>query len=63
MTSDRPYRQGMPADVAFAEVEKQKGKQFDPAAADAFLAIRDKVLQELQSETKRINPLFMRVAT
>jgi putative nucleotidyltransferase with HDIG domain len=33
MTSDRPYRQGMPAEVAFAEVDKQKGKQFDLHAA------------------------------
>jgi len=63
MTSDRPYRQGMPAEVAFAEVEKQKGKQFDPEAANAFLAIRERIVQEMQSETKRINPLFMRVAT
>src|SRR5207244_8098072 len=30
MTSDRPYRKGMAADVAFAEVAKQSGKQFDP---------------------------------
>src|SRR5439155_1069290 len=29
MTSDRPYRKGMPAEVAFAEIEKMKGKQFD----------------------------------
>src|SRR5437588_7789166 len=27
MTSDRPYRKGLPANVAFAEVEKQSGKQ------------------------------------
>src|SRR5262249_54538767 len=39
MTSDRPYRQGLPADAAFAEVEKMRGTQFDPAIADAFLKI------------------------
>ncbi|MBI2805377.1 MAG: HD domain-containing protein [Planctomycetes bacterium] len=55
MTSDRPYRKGMAADVAFAEVEKMRGKQFDPVAADAFLAIKHKVIQEMQSETKKIN--------
>jgi putative nucleotidyltransferase with HDIG domain len=54
MTSDRPYRPGMPADAAFAEVEKMKGLQFDPECAAAFLKIRQRVLQEMQSETKRI---------
>src|SRR5215472_11252071 len=37
MTSDRPYRKGMAFKVAFAEVEKQGGKQFDPECALAFL--------------------------
>lgn len=54
MTSDRPYRQGLPADVAFAEVEKQKGKQFDPDCANAFLAIRQNIVQQMQSDTKKI---------
>src|SRR5262249_11557662 len=43
MTSDRPYRKGMAAAVAFAEVEKQSGKQFDPACAAAFLEIRERI--------------------
>jgi putative nucleotidyltransferase with HDIG domain len=47
MTSDRPYRKGMSGEVAFAEVEKQSGKQFDPNAAAAFLAIRQRVLVEM----------------
>jgi putative nucleotidyltransferase with HDIG domain len=47
MTSDRPYRKGMPASVAFAEIEKQAGKQFDPAFAAAFLAIQAKILEEM----------------
>jgi putative nucleotidyltransferase with HDIG domain len=66
MTSDRPYRQGMPPDVAFAEVERQRGKQFDPVAADAFLKMRQRILQEMQSETKKIGmPAFpnLRLAT
>jgi HD-GYP domain-containing protein (c-di-GMP phosphodiesterase class II)/pSer/pThr/pTyr-binding forkhead associated (FHA) protein len=46
MTSDRPYRKGMPAEVAFAEVEKQTGKQFDPECAEAFLAIQEQVSPE-----------------
>ncbi|MCI0380168.1 MAG: HD domain-containing protein [Gemmataceae bacterium] len=54
MTSDRPYRQGMQPEVAFAELEKQKGKQFDPAMAAAFLSIRQRIVQEMQSETKKL---------
>jgi HD-GYP domain-containing protein (c-di-GMP phosphodiesterase class II) len=54
MTSDRPYRQGMPAEVAFAEVDKQKAKQFDPECALAFLRIRHRIAQEMQSDTKKI---------
>lgn len=54
MTSDRPYRQGMPADVAFEEIEKQRGKQFDPECAAGFLMIRQKIIQQMQSDTKKI---------
>ena len=55
MTSDRPYRKGMAHEIAFAEVEKMSGKQFDPEIADAFLAIKQRIVQEMQSETKRFN--------
>jgi putative nucleotidyltransferase with HDIG domain len=54
MTSDRPYRAGMPADAAFEEVSKQKGKQFDPHIADVFLEIRPQVLQQMQADTKKL---------
>lgn len=57
MTSDRPYRQHMPHDVAFGEVEKQAGKQFDPELAAAFLAIQSRIVQEMQSETKKLGLL------
>jgi putative nucleotidyltransferase with HDIG domain len=64
MTSDRPYRAGMPADVAFAEMEKQKGRQFDPECAAAFLAIRTQVVQEMQADTKKLGmgPSTLRLA-
>lgn len=39
MTSDRPYRKARGIEVAREEVRKFSGKQFDPAIADAFLAI------------------------
>lgn len=38
MTTDRPYRKGMNWEDAFAELHKQKGKQFDPYIVDAFTA-------------------------
>ena len=50
MTSDRPYRKGMAADAAFAELEKQKGKQFDPDIAAAFLEIRPCIVQQMTQE-------------
>src|SRR5205807_10186771 len=54
MTSERPYRKGMAPEIAFAEVEKQSGKQFDPECAAAFVAIRQRVTQEMQAQTKRL---------
>jgi HD-GYP domain-containing protein (c-di-GMP phosphodiesterase class II) len=38
MTSDRPYRAGMPAADALAEIERGRGRQFDPVVVDAFMA-------------------------
>ncbi|MGH2469824.1 MAG: HD-GYP domain-containing protein, partial [Chloroflexota bacterium] len=37
MTSDRPYRQGLPREVALGEIRKGQGAQFDPDLAEAFL--------------------------
>jgi HD-GYP domain-containing protein (c-di-GMP phosphodiesterase class II) len=37
MTSDRPYRKGLPLDVATAEIERCTSTQFDPGVAAAFL--------------------------
>jgi HD-GYP domain-containing protein (c-di-GMP phosphodiesterase class II) len=45
MTSDRPYRKGMPVEVAFAEIEKGLGRQFDPVFAAAFLEIKDSIIR------------------
>ncbi|MGZ3524343.1 MAG: HD-GYP domain-containing protein [Thermodesulfobacteriota bacterium] len=36
MTSDRPYRKGMPPLEAFQEIVAKTGKQFDPAVVGAF---------------------------
>ena len=37
MTSNRPYRKGLDPEIAIGEIEKNKGTQFDPAAADALI--------------------------
>jgi putative nucleotidyltransferase with HDIG domain len=52
MTSDRPYRKGMAADVAFEEVRKGAGTQFDPTFAQAFLEIREEIVQHMQTLVK-----------
>ena len=47
MTSDRPYhegKRGRPAELAFAEVAKQAGRQFDPRCVRGFLDIRDEIV-------------------
>src|SRR5262249_49504138 len=57
MTSDRPYRKGMPADVAFTEVERQRGQQFDPQCAASFLAIRERIGQRMQTQIISVKPM------
>ncbi len=50
MTSHRPYHEnqkGKPPAWAFAEVQKQAGRQFDPNCAEAFLAIREEILRTM----------------
>ncbi|HRY29891.1 MAG TPA: GAF domain-containing protein [Elusimicrobiota bacterium] len=37
MTTDRPYRQGLPDDVALKEMASYAGVQFDPACVEAFI--------------------------
>jgi HD-GYP domain-containing protein (c-di-GMP phosphodiesterase class II)/anti-sigma regulatory factor (Ser/Thr protein kinase) len=37
MTTDRPYRKGLPVEEALAELERGKGKSFDPEIVDAFV--------------------------
>ncbi len=51
MTSDRPYRKGMPVEIAFGEIEKGKGKQFDPNFAAAFLDCKEAIIQAMSSRS------------
>lgn len=55
MTSNVPYRAALPVEVAFAEIEKNRGRQFDPDFAAAFISIRQRIIQEMQAETKQIS--------
>jgi HD-GYP domain-containing protein (c-di-GMP phosphodiesterase class II) len=48
ITSDRPYRKGMPFAVAQQEIVKQSGTQFDPRAVEAFVAEAE-ILEEMVS--------------
>jgi HD-GYP domain-containing protein (c-di-GMP phosphodiesterase class II) len=46
ITSDRPYRKGLPFDAARAEIKRQSGIQFDPQAVEVFVA-EDNTLREM----------------
>ncbi len=50
MTSNRPYhvgKKGRSPEEAFAEVEAQSGRQFDPECAQAFLEIREDITRTM----------------
>jgi diguanylate cyclase (GGDEF)-like protein len=49
MTSDRPYRQGVPWDDAVAEIGRQAGVQFDPDVVRAFMR-REPVLRRVREQ-------------
>ncbi len=48
MTSDRPYRDAMPTDQAFAELVNKAGTHFDPNAVYTFLRVRDKIEKRMR---------------
>jgi putative nucleotidyltransferase with HDIG domain len=50
MTTDRPYRPGMPLDWAFEEIQRRAGTQFDPDCTHAFLRIRNKIEEMLHQQ-------------
>ena len=39
MTTDRPYRKGLPLDVAVRELQRYSGIQFDPQVVEAFIEV------------------------
>ncbi len=46
--SDRPYRKAQPISAARAEIGRFTGTQFDPNVVEVFLALPEKVWQELR---------------
>ena len=66
LTSDRPYRQACSYEVARKIIEEESGKQFDPKAVEAFLAIpaeawaeiRTHVVEEIVQRRNRQNKII-----
>ena len=55
MTSDRPYRQGMPAQQALDILRAGRGRQWDTAVVDAFLrSIADRVPAPVESPLPQV---------
>ncbi|HEY3130854.1 MAG TPA: HD domain-containing phosphohydrolase [Acidobacteriota bacterium] len=43
ITHERPYKLAWPPDMAFDEIEHQRGRQFDPELVEAFVHVRSQV--------------------
>ena len=57
MTSNRPYRKGLPAEVAIEELIKGRGTQFDPAIVDACVACyREGKISAIIQESQKDGP-------
>jgi putative nucleotidyltransferase with HDIG domain len=54
MTSDRPYRKNMTYADAQKEIARCAGTQFDPVVVEAFLAIPQKVWEEIQRREQTV---------
>jgi putative nucleotidyltransferase with HDIG domain len=57
MTSDRPYRLGLPTAAALEEIERHAGAQFHPVLAKAFVALqqgRDPLAVLTEEELKEV---------
>lgn len=55
MTTDRPYREALPACAAITEIRRNAGAQFEPAAVDAFLRVVDP--SSVEAENPVLNEL------
>jgi len=57
MTSDRVYRKAAGLSDVYAEVARQRGKQFDPVLADLFLKTPERVWQQVRDSLPKQFPL------
>jgi putative nucleotidyltransferase with HDIG domain len=53
MAFETPYRRGLYAEIAFAEIERQQGRQFDPEIVTAFLQLRDQLAEDVRRFGKK----------
>jgi HD-GYP domain-containing protein (c-di-GMP phosphodiesterase class II) len=53
MTSDRPYRRALPAEVAFKELLNKSGSHFDPECARAFVDVHGRVAGMMHQDRAR----------
>lgn len=49
MTSDRPYRKGMPHEMAVAEIVAGAGTQFDPAVVETFVSLPEEEFARIRN--------------
>jgi putative nucleotidyltransferase with HDIG domain len=57
LTSDRPYRQAMSVAEATELIEREAGRQFDPAVVAAFKARKEALVAILKQQRARNSPL------
>lgn len=55
MTSDRPYRKGLPMTVVIDELRKYSGRQFDPKIVDAFMRLLEQQGDEFISKDEKFD--------
>ncbi len=55
MTSDRPYRKGLPLEVVLSELHKYSGSQFDPTCVDAALRLLEQEGEDFIRKDQRFD--------
>jgi putative two-component system response regulator len=51
LTSSRPYKQAWTYDAAFANLQEEAGNIYDPVCVEAFVSIRDRVIEVAEKVT------------
>jgi putative nucleotidyltransferase with HDIG domain len=61
MTSDRPYRKGLPVEKAISMIRERAGTQFDPAVVEVFLAMCSRKQMDEARETS-LSPVLSSIS-